>query len=491
GYIWVQSTVGYYDHHVFHFTLLMWVVALIARSFVRSHQRDLLITAGALTALGTWITAEFFINSYIVLVPFVYLWLVKNHSLKPAVIYSAAYTFFLALAMSFDHPMAGFWTLDFYRASLFHVILGAMNTLALGALVLFFKAVSPSFSRRLIYMALVGSIYASVLLVCFRDILLVPMADPRLYHIWVSKVTEMAPAYNSTEILHGVIIPIVTAILMIVWILKRQIRLLMPMVLLCGTGLLFYAVVFLFHVRVGISTNVFFVLLMSLYFNMVFFPREKGFRQTFCFVLLYCLFIGSALKGHMIAQRIYDLSVQRQRALFNNNSDADIPEWLKLQLQAEQNQNAEDEKPQDTFSCVISKEAITHLKEAPVDGGVFTDIFDAPQILWETKRPIVSGPYHTNVSGSMDVFYTLIDRPPFSVARRILTERHLTQVYVKSPYCFRYVFYDEETKKLNEKNEDAFYRVLYDQKQIPTWLELTYHNKKTGEKIYRVKEGLK
>lgn len=484
GYAWEQSSVGYYDHHVFHFTILMWTVALIARSFVRTHQRDLLITAGALTALGTWITAEFFINSYIVLIPFVYLWLRENKSLKPAVIYSASYTIFLLAAMSFDHPMSGFLTLDFYRVSLFHVILGAMNCVALAALMIFFKKVRPTFLRRLIYMVLAGCVYLSVLLVYFTDILLVPMADPRVYYIWVSKVTEMAPSYNSAWVVHFGIIPIILAVFALGIALIKKVTLITPMMLLCGTGLLFYTVIFLFHVRVGISTNVFFVLLMSLYFNAVFFPREKRGIYTLCFIILYGLFIGCALKANAVVYRLSALYVETKRDAMKNNAEVEMPKWLKISLQEEAAQN---NNTKEAFSCNISDEAIETIKNEPGNDGIFTDIFDAPKILWETKKPIVSGPYHTNVKGSMDVFYISTDRPPYNIAKQIITERGLTQLYIKSPHCLNYLFYDKETKKFNKDMENTFYNRLYEAKEIPDWLELTYHNKDTGEKIYRVK----
>ena len=34
GYSWGQASVGYFDHHIFHFCCLIWSIALLARSFL-------------------------------------------------------------------------------------------------------------------------------------------------------------------------------------------------------------------------------------------------------------------------------------------------------------------------------------------------------------------------------------------------------------------------------------------------------------------------
>lgn len=495
GYVWGQSTVGYYDHHVFHFTILMWVVACVARSFLKQHKRNLMIAAGALTALGTWITAEFFINIYIVLVPFVFYWLVYNRSLKPAAIYSASYTLFLLAAMSFDHPIAGFWTLDFYRVSLFHVLLGAFNTAALLVLIGIFRVFKSTLLRRLIYGVLVGSIYGAIMLNVFGDILLVPMADPIVYNVWTKKVSEMGPLYKSSSVFsEGFIIFIVGVIAFIVS-LKARLHKNAPMLLLSSVGLLFYLSIYIFHVRVGISVNVFAVLAASLCFHMVFFPREKSGAKTFLFLLLYGLFIGGNIRGGMIVDRFQSIGMNVYREEFKQNPNADMPKWLKNRLieeqEAKKNENVPPKPYKEgdswVFTCAISDDVIDVIKKDNKNGGVFVDIFDSPEMLWKTDKPLLTGPYHTNVDGFMALFHIMFDRGDFKNAKRIIKERNLTQIYVKNPICSSYIMYDEETKKLKKGVDDTFYVTLWDNKKVPDWLELEYHNKRTGEKIYRVK----
>lgn len=495
GYVWGQSTVGYYDHHVFHFTILMWVVACVARSFLKQHKRNLMIAAGALTALGTWITAEFFINSYIVLVPFVFYWLFYNRSLKPAAIYSASYTLFLLAAMSFDHPIAGFWTLDFYRVSLFHVLLGAFNTAALLMLIGIFHAFKSTLLRRLIYGVLVGSIYGVIMLNVFGDILLVPMADPIVYNVWTKKVSEMEPLYKGSSVFsEGLIIFIVGMIALIVS-LKARLHKSAPMLLLSSVGLLFYLSIYIFHVRVGISVNVFVILVSSLCFNMVFFPREKSCAKTFLFLLLYGLFIGGNVRGGMIVDRFQNIGMNVYREEFKQNPNADMPKWLKNRLIEEQaakkNENVPPKPHKEGdpwfFTCAISDEVIDVIKKDNKNGGVFVDIFDSPKMLWEAEKPLLTGPYHTNVDGFMALFHIMFDRGNFEKAKRIIKERNLTQIYIKNPICSSYIMYDEETKKLKKGVDDTFYVTLWDNKKVLDWLELEYHNKRTGEKIYRVK----
>lgn len=495
GYVWGQSTVGYYDHHVFHFTILMWVVAFVARSFLKQHKGHLMIAAGALTALGTWITAEFFINSYIVLVPFVFYWLFYNRSLKPAVIYSGAYTLFLLAAMSFDHPISGFWTLDFYRVSLFHVLLGAFNTVALLLLTGIFRVFKSTLLRRLIYGTLVASLYGVLLLNFFCDILLVPMADPFVYNVWTSKVSEMEPLYRSTAVFSEGFIVFVVGLIALFVSLKARLHKNAPMLLLSSVGLLFYLSIYIFHVRVGISVNVFMVLVASLCFNMVFFPREKTAVKTFLFLLLYGLFIGGNVRGGMILDRMKNIGMNVYREEFKQNPDMEMPKWLRNRLIEEQKAKKNENQPPKpykegdpwVFTCDISDEVIDVIKKDNKNGGVFVDIFDSPKMLWETDKPLLTGPYHTNVDGFMALFHIMFDRGDFKNAERIIKERNLTQIYVKNPMCSSYIMYDEDTKKLIEGAEGTFYVTLWDNKNVPNWLELAYHNKRTGEKVYRVK----
>lgn len=496
GYVWGQSTVGYYDHHVFHFTILMWVMAFIARSFLKEHKCALIVDAGALTALGTWITAEFFINSYLVLVPFIFYWLFYNRSLKPAIIYSASYTLFLLAAMSFDHPISGFLTLDFYRVSLFHVLLGAFNTVALLSLSGFFRLIKTTCLRRFIYGILVASLYSVLMLNFFCDILLVPMADPIVYNVWTKKVSEMQPLYNTTAVFSEGLILFIVGFIGLLTAIFARLNKTAPMLLLSSIGLLFYLSIYMFHVRVGISVNVFVILVASMCFNMVFFPREKTARKTFLFLLLYGLFIGGSLRGDMILDRLKNIGMNVYREEFKQNPDMQLPQWLKLKLvteqEAEKNENVPPKPRKEgdpwVFTCEISKDAIEMIKKDNQNGGVLVDIFDSPKVLWETDKPLLTGPYHTNVDGFMALFHIMVDRGEFKNARRIINERNITQIYVKNPVCSSYIMYDEETKKFKESFEGTFYVTLWDNKKnVPNWLELEYNNKRTGEKIYRVK----
>lgn len=503
GYVWSQSSIGYFDHHVFHFTILMWVIALVARSYLREHNIPLLIMAGVLTALGTWITAEFFINTYIVLVPFIFYWLFYNRSLKPALVYSAAYTIALLGAMSFDHPIAGFWTLDFFRVSLFHVILGAMNCAVLGILMAFFKVFKTSLLRRFIYLTLVGCVYISFLLCCFCSILFVPMVDPFLYHFWTSKVGEMQPLYHYAVVVPYAIMPFILSVGSLIYALKERSHRNAPMMLLCSVGLLFYAVIYTFHVRVGVSANAFFILMATLYFNAVFFPREKGFMKTLIFLAFYGLFMGSFIKGHSVWARFQEIGRNVYRADFEKDPNAPMPEWLRKSLKREaaqkakennkeQNKDVENQTsnnqitPKSTY-CGISDEVIEVIKKDNKNGGVFVDIFDAPELLWKTDKPSLSGPYHTNVAGGKAFFEIAVSHGHFDQAKRIIKERNLTQLYIKNPKCFQYFFYDTNADEYYPELDSSFYYTLYDGKKIPDWLELEYENKKTGEKIYRVK----
>ena len=112
GYGWGQSLPGYFDQHVFHFALLLWCIGLILRSFRVKENAGCLVWSGILGAIGTWITADFFVNLYILSLPFALGWLIRNMSLKPLLLFFGSYTLVLGGVMLFDHPIGGFFSLE-------------------------------------------------------------------------------------------------------------------------------------------------------------------------------------------------------------------------------------------------------------------------------------------------------------------------------------------------------------------------------------------
>lgn len=517
GQSWGQASVGYYDHHVFHFTLLVWTIALTARFFLKPHALSLMIGAGVLTALGTWITAEFFINLYIVSLPFLVYWLFLNRSLKPLAYYTAAYTLTLLAAMSFDHPMAGFWTLDFYRVSLFHVLLGIFNLTAVLALMGFFALVKTSFVRRLIYGVLTGLTLICVLCVAFSDVFIKPLVDPFIHHFWIVYVQEMQPSYNSVSVVPWVILPILLALGFMIYVpfhLKRKET---PLICLLIPGVLFYAVIMAFHVRVGISVNAFFVFLSTLFFNCVFFPREKGFKYTLLFVMFYMLLMGSLIRGEHILARIKQGVFDYYYNQYAQNQSIVLPEEMKKDVMAQFNRDQElkekivygNQKPskkkksstkteekrlseKNPPSCTISDEALDVLKQSAVQGAVMMELFRSPEVLWKTGKPVFGGPYHGIIDGHKDLFFSFLDRSDFKRARSVVQKRKVSHIYLQHPGCYGYMFKEPDLNEPYPNLETTFYYTLYDEsKAMPDWVQLEFYNENTGEKIFKVVEPKK
>ncbi len=523
GYVWGQSSIGYFDHHVFHFALLMWTLGFVMRWFLRPQALSLLIGAGILTAIGTWITAEFFINLYIVSVPFLICWLFYNRSLKPLVYYTAAYVLVLLSAMSFDHPIAGFWTLDFYRASLFHVILGMFNLMGIGLLMFFFKYVSTNFIRRFIYGVLTGIVLLTVLCFYFSDIFVQPMVDPFIRHYWIVHVGEMQPIYNSAAVITWVILPVLLAFGFAGYALCHLKDKYTPAVFMLAAGLLFYAPMMAFHVRVGISVNVFFVLTASLFFARVFFPREKGIRYSMLFVVFYLIFIGSIWRGSEIMAHVQSIALHYYYNLYKNNPTIQLPEEMQKdvlkkykayqdelaliqgtavkQMARKQEKTTQkssstavplltDKKPE--VCSVLSDEAIQVMKNDAQNGAVMVELFSAPEILWKTGKPVLGGPYHGIVDGHKDLFFAFFERQDFNRVYQLIQKRHVTQIYLLHPGCFAYLFIDPVTGEAYKNLTETFYFALYNQtEKMPDWLELAFYNPKTGEKIFQVVEPKK
>lgn len=509
GYSWGQATVGYFDHHIFHFALLIWVVALIARSFRVKDNRHYLVLAGVLTAIGTWMTAEFFINTYLVITPFILYWLFYGKSLRPAVVYSFSYTVCLFLAMTFDHPMAGLMTLDFYRVSMMHVILGGLNTLMLLGLAGLFKVIQTTFIRRLIYGVLGVSILGVVLLLGFSDVLMIPMVDPFMYHIWTKYVSEMRPLWEDWPGLleYGILQPIL-ALGLLIWAFAHLKSRYTPLIIIGASGVLFYGVLTILHVRTGISLNAFFVYLGAIFFSLVFFPREKSFSRSFVFIIFYLIFIGSHIKGDAILTRIKNWGVQHYLELYKKDKTIEVPDYLKplfekavqedenqaipekenndSELNSSLNEQKNSEKNSD-FQCVSNEKIWEIIRKDNQNGALFTDIFSAPQLVWETGKPTLGGPYHTNIEGLTDLFTIQIDRPPYNRAKALLKKHQVSQLYLFHPDCQTVLFKNHEGKNMPDTETMFHLAVYHETKHMPSWLTLEYEDPKTHIKIFRVK----
>lgn len=527
GYAWSQGAAGYFDHHVFHFALLVWAVALTARHFAVPKNKNLMMAAGMVTALGTWITAEFFINSYLILVPFAVMWLWRGRSLKPAILYMLSYTLTLLVAMSFDHPMAGFLTLDFYRVSLFHVILGGMGVLALLGLEAFHKSLSTPL-KRLIWGGAAFTVYGTLLMCFFQDVLLVPMVDPFMHHVWVSKVGEMGPIWDNWEWCVTIgFVPFVVGVWGAITALCTPKRKRMPFLLMSSLGLLFYVALVIFHVRTGVSVNAFFIFTATLFFDDVFFPREKSRRYTVFFVVLYLLFMGVHTRGRHLLIAFKTWGVNHYLELYEKDKNTPIPSYFKDEFevilaqkeaakareQASENTSsatasqkgksgkkakgkaadnavsiADKIKHDIDFQCEAFPESIRDKIISDRQNGVLlTDLFDAPRIVWETGKPVLGGPYHTNVAGLTDLVMILLDQPPFERARHLIEKRGITQVFLTNPKCKGYLFSTADKAEALLTPERYFiYAAYYETKEMPKWLRLVHEDKATKTKLFQV-----
>ncbi len=499
GYGWGQSLPGYFDQHVFHFALLLWCIGLILRSFRVKENAGCLVWSGILGAIGTWITADFFVNLYILSLPFALGWLIRNMSLKPLLLFFGSYTLVLGGVMLFDHPIGGFFSLDLYRPSLIHVIIGAMTCLAVGVLMFLFRYVRSTCFRRLIYGTLICLSVGLFLILVFGDVFMRPPYDLWMYHTWVKHVSEMQPLWSSwNELLEYTILPFILAIGMMVWVIRRYRSPLMPLVVIGAAGTIIYACVMAFHVRVGISQMAFFVYLGAAFLNLVFFPREKSFKISFLFVVFYLIFMGTHLKGNEILTRIKTWGVQHYLEMYKKDNTIDVPEYLKplfenaVREEMKNNRSETAEKPKEEvpekqdFKCVSNEKIWDVIRQDASNGALFTDIFSAPQLVWETGKPTLGGPYHTNVAGITDLFSIQTDRPPYHRARALLKKHQVTQLYLFHPSC-QSVLFEKNGGKTEPYTKNMFHFAVYHETEdMPDWVRLEYEDPATHIKIFRV-----
>lgn len=513
GYIWGQANIGYFDHHVVHFTILMWVFALTCRGFLVKRNGMLMAMAGALTGLGVWITPEFLINVAFIILPYGFFWLVKGYSLKPVLAYLSSMSGIMLAALCFDHPIAGFGTLDLYRFSLIHIIIGVLALSLTALLETLTHYLKMGFKRRLIYAVLAFVSFVVIMICAFSDILLVPMTNPFIYHMWVKKVEEMLPLYKDTAkflkyLPFGIFLVIGAVALFVRWFPSKK----TPALFMCACGLLFYLGILIEHVRVGVSVDVFLILTASFLFYALFYPREKSRTLVGIALVFYAFFIAMVIRGPALVIRFRNWGVQYYWESYQNNPDIHIPDWLregfekKKAAEALQNQKNslpmtsdeeeqviqelfESKKEDERFSCnFIPERGIELLKENTSNGSILTDIFTAPEIAWRTAKPIWGGPYHTVNQAHVELLGTFFDQTPsFEQARRFIMERQSQTAILLHPRCAAYLFYDAAKRKMRTDLDQIFYyTVYYETPEMPSWIQRIWYDEGTGVKIFKI-----
>lgn len=511
GYVWGQSTVGYFDQHVFHVSLLIWALACVLQYF-RAPSKKLLISSGVLVAVGTWITFEFFMTLFFISVPFLAMWLFYHKSLKPLLIFCASFIITLFLAMTFDHPISGFLTLDFHRASLLHCILGGAWLIYIALLNWAPRFLTITWIRRLLFSALLFELLAFIIYTVFGNYIFI-FTDPVQYHLWISKVSEMGSIYKKPAVLYFSVFPVLFGILGVIRALRFSKKSISSPLLMLGVGLIAYALFMAIYIREGLGMNAYFVLFMGIY-TASFFEIKTSFKKegVVLFILLL-LFFASLKRANGILVRFQVLSYDRLYEQYKNNPDLkDVPQRyldsfkeklekeqaketdydekgrLKPAVQKKREKEKEEKKVEDrSFGCSVPDEIIKKIRADKKNGSIWTDIFSAPQILWETQKPVYGGPYHTNLQGLRDLFTVQLDTTPnFKTVQRIFKMRQTTQVFMQNPRCFQYLFYDEETGKFKEDLKNFYYAVYYETKKMPSWIELEYVDEATQVKLFRV-----
>ncbi len=491
GYAWGQSAVGYFDHHILHFALLISLISFSGQSFIAKKKSIPLTCAALVTALGTSLTAEFFINAVLVLIPFGYGWLRFNNSLKPALFYMSVVTLSLMTLVVLDPPMAGIFSFDIYRISLLQVVLATGLTVALAALIGLFYLIRNTGLRRFIFGTLAVTGYGVTVLICLNTVLIVPMADPWMTNMWMGKVSEMQSLESIALVIYGVL-PLILAVGGLIAGLRHNTPR-AALCLLCGSGLAVYTTIMFYHVRVGISLHAFFLFLSTLYLNYTFFPREHTTRRTVWFVIFYMLFIGTYLRGIPTIYRLGSIGLERYKNAYIADENAQMPDWIRNLVRNIVNQEAETKQNKNTqnqpdFKCyTVPEEIINRIQADNKNGGIWTDIFSAPEVLWKTDKPTFGGPYHTNLAGLTDLFRIQLDRPPFNTAKRLLKQRNITQLFVMNPKCFNYFTQKDNPEQWEEAVQETFtYHLYHETKKMPRWVQLEYTDPETNIKLFRL-----
>ncbi|MGN0919257.1 MAG: hypothetical protein ACI4OR_00625 [Alphaproteobacteria bacterium] len=488
GYIWGQSRVGYFDHHVFHFTLLVWVIALILRG-MRFNKIGCYVGAGGLAALGTWMTVEFAVIPCFMIFPSLLYWLLYGRSLRMGISFLNAYTLVLLLCLLINPPMGGLFHIDLYNFSFFYILLGLFALVPLLMLEVIPAKYKACLRYRLEWGLLLAGLTGGIFLWLIQPFLGQTFFDAYQYHIWISKVGEMQGMPLFFLYPYGAY-PIYLAFFMLCWAFhKRLNNRYTPLILLTAPALFVYGFIFIAHIRTGITVGAFFIFLVALYVNMTFFPREKSREDTFLFLLAYLPFIACVLKGEATMHHIEDETVKYYYNQYKEGQNVAVPEIFQEAFRLRLKQETEKQKPEQErekpYSCSPNEDIFKELSSLEGAKAIWTDVFSAPEIAWESGMPVFSGPYHTNIQGLDDLFALQMDKPPFNKTKEILFRRGISHLYVRNPECDKYLFY-KKGQELPALKTSFQYFLYHQKKGLPKWVKLVYKNEETGIKIYEV-----
>ncbi len=491
GYVWGQANVGYFDHHIFHFALLMWTTALTMRFLRTEKSLSLMAWAGFLTAMGTWLTPEYCSVLVFMAVPFVWNFLFKNASLKPAAVYAGVFAVTVGGILLLDRPVSlEAWSDMYNRIAPFHAAVGFFLALAFAGLDLFFKKVKSSFLRRLIWGAAFAVTAFVSLFLLFMNQILSPMADPFLFHLWISKVSEMKSVFEWPWLVGtSVVFPALAAGFALVLAFLKPCRPKAAVLFFLGLGVMSHALIVVWHMRGSIALFSYFLMLMPLVMAWFFSPRERSFKGSVLFVVLYLIFIGSHLKGQVVFNKIATHGViKMQEDYFAGEA---VPTLLKKSFEVSHvtpdNPEAlfKYKKEDESFKCQGVEAGFRLLREDPKTGSVLADIFQSPEVLWESERPVWGGPYHGMKQTHRDYVRTILDRPPFATAHALLDKYQTRFLYLVHPRCLHYIMLKDG--HVNEAFNESFYvSAYYETALISKRLKRVFYDEKAGIKIFEI-----
>ena len=111
----------------------------------------------------------------------------------------------------------------------------------------------------------------------------------------------------------------------------------------------------------------------------------------------------------------------------------------------------------------------------------------APEVYWETGKPVLGGPYDRNIEGLTDLFQIEWDGAPYDKAYELLKKHQVELLFLQNPRCLTTMYYDDDKKDYKPDLDHYFHgAAYYGTKNSPKWLKLEHLDKKTNIKIFRI-----
>lgn len=360
------------DHHVVTAVFEILTMGSLIHFIFNQDKKHYLKLAGLYAGLMLWSSIEGLLVSYAILTSLGVMALMSKISLKDITEYLFYYFIFSLLFLMINPPYAGFLSPDNGQLSFLLVVVLGFTWLAFKlASVGQEKGVLMTWLKQAVFLGLAGTAFILLTLLIFGpNVVFAPYFPEFIKNVWASNVVELRPSTTSRVLFALIMVPPLLSILFGAVSFKFANNDQRKILLLSAFPMLFLTIFSLTSLRYARLTSPFAILPFIIAFQ-VWFQKTGKYEQ---------------------------IEKYKWKGLYLFALYAVFAAFLGLNYISVNNMYTYNYRP--SF-----KHLIPHL--SPKEGSIAAEIFSGPEMIWETGKPVIAGPYHRNVEGIADLAWIL------------------------------------------------------------------------------------